>query len=127
LLDGGEWHAGFGRQRRIVGVDGAHAVHSGKRQHDRVALSVRRCATALSGVSALRDDRDAQLRASANDRRHFVGATGAHDRQRASVEAATPVGDIRKDVGFRRQDLRAADGRVEPRPQSCANVGHERR
>ncbi len=127
LLDGGERHAGFGRQRRIVGIDGAHAVHPRERQHDRVALGVGRCAAALSRVSALRDDRDAQIRAGANDRGHFVGATGAHDRQRASVEAAAPVGDIGKDVGFRRQDLRAADGRVEPRPQGCANVGHERR
>ena len=84
-------------------------------------------AAALAGVAALRHDGHAEFGAGANDGGDLLGAAGTNDGQRAAVIAAAPVGDIGSDVGRIGQDLRAADGRVEPRPQGCANVRHERR
>ena len=127
LLDGGQGNSRLDGQRRIFGVDGANAVHPGERQDDGIALVVRRRAAALARVAALRDDRHPKIGARAHHRRDLVRAARAHDGKRATVIAATPIGDIGSDVGGDGEDLRAADGRVEPRPQGCAYVGHERR
>ena len=98
-----------------------------EREDDRVAAVVRRRAAALAGVAALRHDRNAEVGAGAHDRGDLLGAARAHDRERAPVIAAAPVGDVGCDVGRIGQDLLASDGRVEPRPQGCANVHHDRR
>ena len=127
LLDGGEGHAGFGGKRRVFGVHRAHAVHSGEREDDGVAVGIGSRPPALTGVAALGNDRHVQVRAGTHDGGDFPGAARTHDSHRAAMIAATPVGDIRSDVACVGEDLRAAYGRVEPRPQGCAKVSHEPR
>ncbi len=126
------WTAASGTPASTVSVafSGSTARTRFIRVSDRtigIALVVRRRAAALARVAALRDDRHPEIGARAHHRRDLVRAARAHDGKRATVIAATPIGDIGSDVGGGREDLRAADGRVEPRPQGCANVGHERR
>ncbi len=92
-----------------------------------VALLVRGRAAALARVAALRHDGYPEVSAGAHDRGHLIRAAGTNDGKRASVISATPVGHVRRDVGRIGQDLLASHGRVEPRPQDCANVHHEGR
>jgi hypothetical protein len=105
--------------------DGARFIRASDRT---IALRARRgCAAALAGVASLRHDRHAALGAGANHRDDLIGAARAHDRQRLPVKAAAPIGHIGGHLGGSGEDLLAPYGRVEPRPQVCANVHHDLR
>ena len=127
LLHGHERRASLRGQCCIFGIDATNPVHPRKRDYNGIAPRFRRGTTDLSRVAALGDDAHAGIRTCPHNLRDLVRAAGAHDGLRTAVIAAAPVGEIRGDVGGSGQDLRAADGRVEPRPQGCANVRHERR
>jgi hypothetical protein len=84
--------AGLGHQGQVVGVDGADAVQARQAQQQLRAAGVGHAAADHAGVAALRHDGHAVLGAGAHDRRHLGRAARPHDRQRAAVPAASPVG-----------------------------------
>ena len=108
-------------------VDGAYPVHPRERDHDRVAAgrpaSRRRTGRCCRPAERSATPASAHARTTAATSAVLPGRTTA---ARPAVVAATPVGEIGGDVGGSGEDLRAADGRVEARPQGCANVRHER-
>ena len=59
-----------------------------------------------------------------NDGGDLGRGAGTHDRQRAAVVAAAPVGQIGGGVSGGSEDLRFANGGLEPRLQGCAFVRH---
>ena len=79
----GERHAGFDGDRRVRGIDRAHAVHAAQA----TARPRRRASSGIApphkpGVAALRDDRRAGLGAGAHDGGDFSVDAGARRRAR---------------------------------------------
>ena len=127
LLDHCQGDASLDRERRIGRIDGAHAIQPHEREDDGVAPRIRRGAAALTRISTLWHDGHGEIGTGAHHRGYLFGAARTHDRGCLSMVAAAPIREERRHVGRIGEDLVASDGRVEPRPQDCANVHHDRR
>ena len=124
LLDAGERHARFDRERRVAGVERAYASQTRQRNDDLTAIFARRRSAAQSGIAPLGNHRRAMLRAAAHDRRHIGSGRRAHDGTRTPAIAAAPVGDVGSDIGIGSQNVGLTDDGLQRGQQGSGRFRH---
>jgi hypothetical protein len=124
LLDFGQRHAGFDRDRRVAGIDCANGTQARERYDNLAAGFVRRRCSAHTRVATLRDDGHVRLRACADDCSDLRGSGRPNDGARGPVITAAPVHDVGLEVRRCRQYMVVADDTRQSLEQGCVAIRH---